>query len=884
MANTPAITVGIPTFNGCATLEATLDSIQAQTFGDFRVILSDNASTDATRELCEKFCRSDARFTYHCHQTGIGGIRNFIWVRDQADTPYFFWLGDDDRISPDFFAEAVKFLETERGFGAVTGVSAYRTGEPQDPVIWTAPHSLIAAQGAERLCHYLEFLTDNSEFYSLFRREVIGDLESTDVHGWDWIIMADVAWRARLAVLPQITIHRHDKWRRKERHREVAAIAGIKNVQAQHPHLTTAVRHFLHVAATGHLYERLGARTRLELASQVYRSYVRTKERVAERIDLADTIHQLMPEVATEGALLRLAAVLRSAAAEPGGGALAAELLDEFNLWSLAGATAGGMAVPGEDAAATGESNWMGSVVSATLDGHVSDRFQRLPLDAFSGRELGVALRSAAVTRDLFATSEDHREFVEFQLQTLADVARMGAAEVTHRLPRQSAAFVNAINRYLHALNFIPMFLLEGNLRPFLEARGNLTEILLRTTGHQLDFESAPGMGRAKPRVGVLVTALTSLTDAFTTIPAVSHMDRSRYEIILFSLNPFHAQRSPAESYFQSIADHRVHLSGGLGDKVRSVREADLDFLLIGNNISAVTNDLFLMCAHRMAPCQVALNPCCVTTGLASVDFYLSGTLCEPCESAQDHYRERLWLADGPAHVRAIVPGELRSPTVEKQAGGPVTLVSAANYYKLVPDLRRAWMEILARTRNTQLLLMPFGPAWSNQYDVVKLSGLLRVEAEELGVDSSRISLSKTFESVADLRRAMATGDLYLDSFPFAGFNSLLDALECGLPAVARAGSAFRSMMGASILRCLDLPELVADSRERYVQLAVELAEDEERRRELSREIAGRMVASPRFYDASWYSGQFAALFEAQPRRAAASGRFDPRTVFTTGS
>ena len=91
LANTPKITVGIPTFNGSATLAATLDSIQAQSFGDFRVIVSDNASTDSTREICEEYCRADARFEYHRKEEGIGGIGNFNWVREQASTPYFFF-------------------------------------------------------------------------------------------------------------------------------------------------------------------------------------------------------------------------------------------------------------------------------------------------------------------------------------------------------------------------------------------------------------------------------------------------------------------------------------------------------------------------------------------------------------------------------------------------------------------------------------------------------------------------------------------------------------------------------------------------------------------------------------------------------------------------
>jgi len=863
MSQKPRVTIGLPTLNGSATLARALDSLQAQTYEDFRVVVSNNASTDRTAELCEEYCRRDSRFFHHRHEARIPGQINWQWAMEQTGTPYFMWLGDDDHLSPDFLAGTVEYLDAEPGCGAVTGVSVYRTDNPSDPAIWTVPRGQIAVKAEDRLTQYIEFLTDNSELYSLCRVESVKGLEFLDVHGWDWILMGDIVWRTPLAVLPHWTVHRRDQWRRPQRHAEVV---GAKKLQGENPHLTTAVRHFLHVAAMGRQYEGLGAARRVELAWRLYGKYVRTKINVPEKLDFTDAVKKLVPETMEAGGLMKLAAALREAAEEEGSGPLLAEVFDGFDLWKLGSGTNGRPLIE------TG----MRGVVAATLDGHVADRFRRLPLASYNGQELTVALRSAAATKEFFFTAAEHEEFVEFQMQTLMDLSAMSGADVALNGPRQSGPFLLALNRYLQALNLIPVFQTEENLRPYMEARGNLTEILLRSTGHALDCRFPSQTARTRQRVGVLMTTLASHTDAYTTMPAVEHLDRSRYEVIVLSLYPFQAGASKGEMHFRSLADRLVHLTGSLKEKVQMIRSAGLDYLLIGSNITAVTNELFLIAAHKLAPCQVALNPCCVTTGLRSVDFYLSGRLCEP-GAAQEHYRERLYLADGPAHVRARVAGDQAAPAPVARGGGPVTFVSTANFYKMMPEVRRTWLEILSRTSGSRLWLMPFGPAWSDRYEKAKLLAAFAEEARELDVDPGRIELADTFDTVDRLRQAMMQGDVYLDSFPFAGLNSLMDALECGLPAVVRAGNSFRSMMGESLMRCLELPELVAGSRDEYVRLAVKLAGDTERRRGLEATIRERMAAGPRFYDARWYSRQFADLFEMQPAQAGAGAALQSR-------
>ncbi len=89
------------------------------------------------------------------------------------------------------------------------------------------------------------------------------------------------------------------------------------------------------------------------------------------------------------------------------------------------------------------------------------------------------------------------------------------------------------------------------------------------------------------------------------------------------------------------------------------------------------------------------------------------------------------------------------------------------------------------------------------------------------------------------LRRA----DVFLDTIGFSGFNTALQAVECGLPIVTREGRFLRGRLASGILRRMGLPELVAQSEEAYVELAVRLARDAEYREHIrSRIVASRHV------------------------------------------
>jgi glycosyltransferase involved in cell wall biosynthesis len=92
----PPLTVGLPIYNGAEFLVEALDSILGQTFGDFRLVVSDNGSSDATESICREYASRDARVAYLRYDLNRGAAWNFNNVFAHCETPYFRWAAADD--------------------------------------------------------------------------------------------------------------------------------------------------------------------------------------------------------------------------------------------------------------------------------------------------------------------------------------------------------------------------------------------------------------------------------------------------------------------------------------------------------------------------------------------------------------------------------------------------------------------------------------------------------------------------------------------------------------------------------------------------------------------------------------------------------------------
>ncbi len=109
----PKVTIGMPVYNGVDFMAEALDSIRAQTYTDFEIVISDNGSTDETVSLCQEYAARDARIRVYTSETNRGATWNYNRVFELARGEYFRWHGHDDLIGPTYLEECVAVLDRE---------------------------------------------------------------------------------------------------------------------------------------------------------------------------------------------------------------------------------------------------------------------------------------------------------------------------------------------------------------------------------------------------------------------------------------------------------------------------------------------------------------------------------------------------------------------------------------------------------------------------------------------------------------------------------------------------------------------------------------------------------------------------------------------------
>ena len=111
--NHPLVSIGLPVYNGEDYIEKCLSSIVAQTYENIEVIVSDNQSTDATYEICERFAQEDDRIRLLQNRKNLGAVPNMNKVVEAARGKYFHWIGHDDYLRPEFVTQCVRALEAD---------------------------------------------------------------------------------------------------------------------------------------------------------------------------------------------------------------------------------------------------------------------------------------------------------------------------------------------------------------------------------------------------------------------------------------------------------------------------------------------------------------------------------------------------------------------------------------------------------------------------------------------------------------------------------------------------------------------------------------------------------------------------------------------------
>lgn len=165
----PPVTVGVPVYNGASLIRESLENLAAQTYRDFSVVISDNASTDGTSEICAEFAARDSRFRHVRADVTSDAMTNFFRVRDMAASPYFMWRAFDDLSSPDFIEGLLAVHEANPGIALAVPAVRREYGARKMPKL--LPY--LGQDNAGRLTRILSQIKHNqaSWFYGLWRHE-----------------------------------------------------------------------------------------------------------------------------------------------------------------------------------------------------------------------------------------------------------------------------------------------------------------------------------------------------------------------------------------------------------------------------------------------------------------------------------------------------------------------------------------------------------------------------------------------------------------------------------------------------------------------------------------------------------------------------------------
>ncbi len=210
--STPSVSIGVPVYNGDRYLATALDSLLAQTFEDYEIVISDNASTDDTSEICRDYASRDGRIRYLRNEVNRGGAFNFSRVVGETKGRYFRWAAHDDLLAPTCIERCVDVLDNAP---AQVCMVFPRTEIIDSEGAFVRDHvaelHLREAEPHERLRHLVRNIVMGNEIFGLIRRSALEKTRLLDTFPTaDYVLLAELSLLGQFWEIPETLFHRRE--------------------------------------------------------------------------------------------------------------------------------------------------------------------------------------------------------------------------------------------------------------------------------------------------------------------------------------------------------------------------------------------------------------------------------------------------------------------------------------------------------------------------------------------------------------------------------------------------------------------------------------------------------------------------------------------------
>jgi glycosyltransferase involved in cell wall biosynthesis len=205
----PLVSIGLPVYNGERFIRQALDSLLAQDYDNFELIISDNASTDCTSDICRDYLAKNQRIRYYRNEKNLGAVANFNRVFELSSGKYFMWAAADNELSPSFISCCSSILQHDPH--VVLAYSRTTLIDDCGNPLGLAPDQ-IDTRGLttiQRYKHIIWNLSWCNMIYGLMRRDILGQTGvARNLVGWDHATLAELALKGAFAQVPDPLFHR----------------------------------------------------------------------------------------------------------------------------------------------------------------------------------------------------------------------------------------------------------------------------------------------------------------------------------------------------------------------------------------------------------------------------------------------------------------------------------------------------------------------------------------------------------------------------------------------------------------------------------------------------------------------------------------------------
>ncbi len=315
-----------------------------------------------------------------------------------------------------------------------------------------------------------------------------------------------------------------------------------------------------------------------------------------------------------------------------------------------------------------------------------------------------------------------------------------------------------------------------------------------------------------KIRIGYVSAYLHSYSGTLWLTGWLQYCDRQNFEIYCYYTGN---TPDPITQQFQEYSDVFHHIPHNLEAVCQQIL-ADQLHILVFPEIGMDAQTLQLA-SLRLAPVQCTAWGHPVTSGLPTIDYFLSSELMEP-ENAQEHYSEELIRLPniGVSYPKPYIPPRLKTRSDFQLSDDAVLYLCCQAPFKYLPQYDYIFAEIARRVPQAQFIFLRG----------TLLQPRLSRAFAQVGLKSEDYCAFLTIPERLDYLMINLLSDVYLDTLSWSGGNTSLEAIACNLPIVTCPGEFMRGRHSDSFLKLLGVTDTIAQDEADYIEIAVKLGLD----------------------------------------------------------